>query len=207
MKANSNIILEGLEGNIILVPYLEEHVLQYHEWMKSEYLQETTASEPLTLEQEYEMQKSWAQDEEKCTFIIHSPLMKNTTTGGGGAFMSTSKYGGGMVGDCNLYWNIPEEPHTAEIELMIAEPEMRRKGLGRETLLIFMDYAARYLKVTKFVAKISLNNHASLNLFQNTFGFEKESVSSIFNEITLVKQAAISNEQEEPSLYKVRPLN
>jgi hypothetical protein len=31
--------------------------------MKSPYLQEMTASEPLTLEEEYEMQQSWHDDE------------------------------------------------------------------------------------------------------------------------------------------------
>lgn len=48
---------------VALVPYKPEHVLRYHEWMKSPFLQEMTASEPLTLEEEYEMQQSWHQDE------------------------------------------------------------------------------------------------------------------------------------------------
>lgn len=39
-------------------------ILRYHEWMKSEELQRLTASEPLTLKQEYDMQKSWQEDKD-----------------------------------------------------------------------------------------------------------------------------------------------
>lgn len=37
---------------------------RYHEWMKSPELQQLTASEPLTLDQEYDMQKSWREDDD-----------------------------------------------------------------------------------------------------------------------------------------------
>ena len=37
---------------VILVPYCEKHVPEYHEWMKSPELQRLTGSEPLTYEEE-----------------------------------------------------------------------------------------------------------------------------------------------------------
>ena len=47
-----------------------EHLPNYHEWMQDPFLLDATASEPLTMEQEIEMQKEWRDDEKKCTFII-----------------------------------------------------------------------------------------------------------------------------------------
>ena len=45
---------------IILAPLC---INRYHEWMQSTELLEQTASERLSLEQEYDMQQSWFQDE------------------------------------------------------------------------------------------------------------------------------------------------
>lgn len=44
---------------------------RYHEWMKSPELQQLTASEPLTLEQEYDMQKSWREDDDSKETSAH----------------------------------------------------------------------------------------------------------------------------------------
>ena len=63
----------------ILVPYRPEHVLQYHTWMTDSALLEATASEPLSLEEEYDMQQSWYRDNTKCTFIILSRVELFTT--------------------------------------------------------------------------------------------------------------------------------
>ena len=42
----------------------------YHSWMKSAEIQELTCSEPLSLEEEYAMCKSWQEDANKLTFIV-----------------------------------------------------------------------------------------------------------------------------------------
>jgi len=49
---------------------------QYHEWMKDPQLQEQTASEPLSLKEEFEMQTSWHldPDSESSTLCLHSHL-------------------------------------------------------------------------------------------------------------------------------------
>ena len=196
MKINSNLVLKG--NQISLVPYLQEHVSIYNDWMKDPDILSQTASEPLTLEEEYEMQKSWRIDEKKCTFIIIATenvggeVVKNCKT------THSFSHLGKMIGDCNLYFNISEEPHTAEIEIMIAEPCARRKGFAQETLSIFIDWAQEALNVTKLVAKISIQNHASLNLFQKKFGFQEVSRSEIFKEVTLESCSLLPEKSKIP---------
>ena len=55
------IIFKELQVNVFLIQLLSP-VLRYHEWMKSPELQQLTASEPLSLEQEHDMQRSWRED-------------------------------------------------------------------------------------------------------------------------------------------------
>ncbi|XP_052689792.1 N-acetyltransferase 9-like protein isoform X2 [Crassostrea angulata] len=107
MKINSNTIIIG--DKVVLVPYEEKHIPRYHDWMKSEDLQRLTASEPLSLEEEYEMQKNWRNDDDKCTFIV----------------INKEKYNGpdteidAMVGDVNLFFG-EESEGAGEINMMIA---------------------------------------------------------------------------------------
>ena len=68
MRLNENVVVVG--SKVVLVPYKKHHVVKYNSWMQKKELQELTASEPLTLEQEYEMQTSWHLDDKKLTFII-----------------------------------------------------------------------------------------------------------------------------------------
>ena len=74
MKVNIETAIVGHKA--ILVPYREEHVevsfshshspaypstlQRYNEWMQSEELRLLTASEPLSIEEEYEMQSQYA---------------------------------------------------------------------------------------------------------------------------------------------------
>ncbi|KAI8375709.1 GNAT domain-containing protein [Choanephora cucurbitarum] len=183
MKLNESTILKG--KHVVLVPYKPEHVPKYHEWMQSPFLQEMTASEPLTLEQEYEMQQSWHQDEEKLTFIIQSlPLDSplDLTTMSTTEIMQKTI----MIGDVNIFFNDPDNDRTfGEIELMIAEPEYRKTGRGTEALKIMMTYALETLDVKTFHAKVSLKNQPSIQLFQSKFKYYPISVSTVFEEMTL----------------------
>ncbi|XP_050120478.1 uncharacterized protein LOC126597710 [Malus sylvestris] len=67
-REKERVSLEG--GRVILVPYMNEHVPKYHEWMKDTALLQATGSEPLTLNQEYQMQLTRTQDPNKQTFIV-----------------------------------------------------------------------------------------------------------------------------------------
>ena len=64
MRANEDLILRT--PLVQLVPYREEHVPRYHEWMADAHLRAATASERLTLHQELDMCREWARDSRKC---------------------------------------------------------------------------------------------------------------------------------------------
>ncbi|KAL4071990.1 GNAT domain-containing protein [Scleroderma citrinum] len=125
----TNAILRG--EKVVLVPYKEEHVEKYHQWMSDPTLREQTASEPLTVQEEYEMQKKWREDPDKLTFII----------------LALEKEGDiatfPMVGDVNLFLkgHPDDEDFEAEVEVMIAEDAYRRRGFALEALKLMLIYA------------------------------------------------------------------
>lgn len=171
MLINRNTIVKG--KNVVLVPYRAEHVPKYHQWMKSEELQKLTASEPLTLEEEYEMQKTWQRDENKITFII---LHREK-------YEATGNEIDAMIGDTNLFFATPDDRICAEAEIMIAESWARGRKCGWEAMLLMFMYAVLYLEVKQFVVKISFDNVPSINMFSN-MGFIELSRSQVFQEIT-----------------------
>ncbi|XP_055810738.1 uncharacterized protein LOC129880641 [Solanum dulcamara] len=169
----------SVEGEkVILVPYMREHVPKYHEWMQDPLLLQATGSEPLTLDQEYEMQLSWTQDPLKQTFIV---LDRELVVGN---FIHGEPHVEAIVGDVNIYMNDLDDLQMAEVEIMIAEPKSRGKGLGKESVLMMMTFAVDNFKIHTFRVKIGESNQASLSLFQK-LGFKETSYSKIFNEVTL----------------------
>ncbi|XP_025095137.1 N-acetyltransferase 9-like protein isoform X2 [Pomacea canaliculata] len=184
MRINQHTQIVG--HKVILVPYESYHVPKYHQWMASEELQKLTASQPLTLQEEYNMQKSWRDDEDKCTFII---LQKSIHD------QNVAKYSekenreiDAMIGDVNLFFT--ENKHeVAEIEIMIAESSARGQGCGREALCSMLRYGVEVLGVTKFVAKIGEDNKPSISLFSQ-LGFTETSRSEVFVEVTMELQVA-----------------
>ncbi|KAM0690303.1 hypothetical protein Q7P36_009070 [Cladosporium allicinum] len=153
MRINEHIAIST--SKTLLVPYSSHHVPTYHAWMQDADLQAATASEPLSLPEEYQMQQSWRTDNDKLTFIVCLPRASSN---------DVSKVQGGaddfperMIGDINLFLFEPEvddddaegEPSSntgksnavvGEIELMIAQKDLHRQGYGRAALLSFVGY-------------------------------------------------------------------
>jgi RimJ/RimL family protein N-acetyltransferase len=196
---------------LLLVPYKAHHVPAYHGWMQDPSLLASTASEPLTLEEEYAMQRSWRNDRDKLTFIICLPISLETTPNGtikGGELDTSAR----MLGDINLFL-FPSETsgedgnETAdqglqgEIELMVADHEHQRKGFGRAALVTFLYYVLmnwssisnEYLPnaptekndhLEYLRVRINETNDRSIKLFQSV-GFEQVKEANYFGEVEL----------------------
>ncbi|KAJ2391877.1 N-acetyltransferase 9 [Coemansia sp. RSA 2611] len=175
MRANEKLAIVGRQ--VALVPYEKEHVPRYHEWMKSPYLQEMTGSEPLSIDEEYAMQQTWRTDDDKCTFIVLSKDAGSTACN----VHDTSR----MIGDVNIYLNNADNPHEAELEVMIAEETHAGKGIATEVLRLMMGYAVSDIGVDDFVVRIKEYNSASIHIFENKLGFVETERAPVFKEVTL----------------------
>lgn len=188
MRLNQNTFIIG--HKIILVPYKFHHVTKYHKWMENEGLRQQTASERLTLEEEYKMQETWLNDDDKCTFIILDRKLYEE---------SDQDEVHSMVGDVNLFLNDVENQQKAEVEVMIAETTSRGRGLGKESVLAMIFYGTEFLNVKEFSAKIGYDNITSISLFQS-LSFVEVSRSDAFQEVTL----ELSLDDEDKRLLSTR---
>ncbi|CAE7744567.1 Nat9, partial [Symbiodinium pilosum] len=165
-----------------LVPYEKAMVPTYHKWMKDPELLELTGSEPLTLEEEYEMQQSWRDSEDKLTFIVVDRSLPPDP--------SLGLNGGTMVGDVNVFFTqvglVDEEGldryAAGEIEVMIADSSSRRKGLAAEALTMIQGYCVEHLGTKYFVAKIKDHNAPSVALFER-MGYRFMKHVEVFHEL------------------------
>lgn len=189
-----------LTNRILLVPYSEQHVPAYHTWMQDPAIREATASEPLTLEEEYAMQRSWRVDTDKLTFIVCLPPEDHAVTDRQHLVAGVEDADARMVGDVNLFMyefegaasdELDQSPHGAnhvmgELEVMIARADCQGRGLGRHILLVFMSYVLdtwapmsleqtgepNHRQLAAFCAKIGASNTRSIQLFER-LGFGK----------------------------------
>lgn len=222
MKLNYETCLIG--PKTILVPYRPEHVKKYHEWMQSPFLLEMTASEPLSLEEEIEMQQSWKNDDNKCTFIVlakcaftssyYQSLIKDIEEIGGVLecnllhddkdkdveFDFIQDTLDAMIGDVNLFLSeIEEDDETnqkeisesnssrgiqAELDIMIAEEQYKKMGMGKEATIMMMLYGAQNLNIRKYVVKIKEDNVSSRRMFEK-LGFKECNYAECFQEYEL----------------------
>ncbi|TGJ80292.1 hypothetical protein E0Z10_g8479 [Xylaria hypoxylon] len=153
MRVNEDLAIST--SKILLVPYDPHHVERYHQWMQNEDLREATASDLLTLDEEYENQQSWRTAHDKLTFIVCQPA-------NAGPSAASSIHAGVddappcMAGDVNLFLTPDEVDNNnnnknndggenaicGEIDIMIAAPEHRRRGRGEAAVRAFLRFLA-----------------------------------------------------------------
>ena len=93
------------------------------------------------------------------------------------------------AGDINLFFSDFLDEGDAEIDVMVPEPASRRKGVATEAIKMMMEYGRNLLNVSRFVAKISSENEASLALFRK-LGYECEEFVEAFQEYKMVSPSS-----------------
>jgi hypothetical protein len=189
--------------------------------MKDPDLLDATGSEPLSLEEEVDMQQSWRDDETKCTFIVHAKELCHFSGKGDMEDAATNSFLefrvkehlDAMIGDVNLFLSEmdddendenkadkPEDPSQslllqAEIDIMIAEKEHRGKGLGRSATCAMMLYGASKLGICRFFCKINEDNEASISLFKS-IGFRQCGYAACFKQVELELKRPLEEMEE-----------
>ncbi|KAK7209088.1 hypothetical protein V2G26_016266 [Clonostachys chloroleuca] len=171
MRLNSNTAIST--PRVLLVPYEPHHVLKYHGWMQDPDIQEATASEPLSLEEEYSNQISWRAASDKLTFIVCLPLSTDAaalpTLIRGDTLYDSADH---IVGDVNFFlhdydpdeYEYDDDDNTqnddgydssdeerdgwlvGEVDIMIAERASRGRGMGKAAVCALLVYIHRHVR-------------------------------------------------------------
>ncbi|KAH6689006.1 N-acetyltransferase [Plectosphaerella plurivora] len=207
MRVNENTAIAS--SRVTLVPYEARHVEKYHRWMSDPDIQEATASEPMTLQEEYENQASWRSSHDKLTFIICEPLTTNAETVSAGDVDAEER----MIGDVNFFlypYNNDEDEvvtrneYVGEIDVMVADAGHRGKGVGFGAVTALMEYVHRNVDMILaefsaggdqaeegkpvlrgLMAKINESNEKSVALFKRV-GFVQKGSVNYFGELEMV---------------------
>ncbi|KAH0497949.1 hypothetical protein TgHK011_005230 [Trichoderma gracile] len=202
-------------SRVLLVPYEAHHVLTYHDWMQDPAIQEATASEPMTLEEEFENQQSWRTSHDKLTFIVCEPLSGEQESVTARGDDSPDK----MRGDINFFLYLDDDDEDdeevaglresnmirlrGEVDVMIASRQHRGKGFGEAAVRSMLGYIRRHLseilneyangegvdeekvQLVGLMAKIKEDNTGSRALFRK-LGFKQEGEANYFGEVKMV---------------------
>ncbi|RFU34626.1 hypothetical protein B7463_g1701, partial [Scytalidium lignicola] len=192
----------------------------------SNEIQEATASEPLSLEEEYQMQHSWRTDHDKLTFIACVPPpsdASNVENLAPAIFPGVADAPERMIGDVNLFLSPADEDEEGcigELELMIAPTSIRRQGYGRATILTFIYYLKTHLEeilteykqgksqdkmsLLQLKVKVGSSNEKSIQLFES-IGFIKVYQSpNYFGEFELILEEFLGEERIRSLLEKFK---
>ncbi|KAG6071176.1 hypothetical protein E4U33_003857 [Claviceps sp. LM78 group G4] len=202
MRINQNTAIKA--SKVLLVPYEARHVPRYHTWMKDPAIQEATASEPLTLQEEYENQRSWRVSCDKLTFIVCEAPAPGASAIIHAGIADAEEH---MRGDINMFIYRDElgtpGDETAgqlrgEIDVMVAEKGHWRKGYGRAAVESLLIYVRRNLegilkeygggeeaRMAGLMVKIKEDNVGSRALFGG-LGFRQTGEVNYFGEVMMV---------------------
>ncbi|KAM3527126.1 hypothetical protein MY4038_006512 [Beauveria bassiana] len=202
MRVNQNTAIAAARA--LLVPYEAHHVVKYHGWMQDPDIQEATASEPMTLEEEYENQQSWRTSADKLTFIVCEPVAATQTT------ITAQKQDANprMIGDVNFFLypddgddneNATGDALVGEVDVMIAAQEHRGQGYGEAAVRALLVYIQTHLdailaeyaqggpksSLRALMVKIQQGNKGSRALFEK-LGFMQMGAVNYFGEVKMV---------------------
>lgn len=174
-------------------------------------IQEATASEPLTLSEEYENQESWRISHDKLTFILCRPTEQPITA----SSVTAGEVDGPdrMIGDINFFlypWEDDDADDAAigdspadkkrycigEIDIMIADKGERGRGVGRVAVASFLHYIyrnlhrilAEYRSRTNENAKLDDNRGLQLKLFMAKIKESNLASIALFKSLGFVQQ-------------------